>query len=171
MVLDRLAALAGARFQSSPKWQSHVAKLPGSGTLLLKPQTFHEPQRTCHPAARFRFTNGCPSRCWSFMTTSPSHSAPSASAKKVQRRRAQWHQVDPPAPRHRCLPPAETRHRRQRPRRKWSATCWGNFRPTNARTLENMLATAVDAVQLSRSQGIATAAKRFHTSNQPPTKR
>ena len=40
MVLDRLAAAEGAAFQSTPKWQSHLAKLPGSGTLLLKPQTF-----------------------------------------------------------------------------------------------------------------------------------
>jgi hypothetical protein len=30
-----------------------------------------------------------------------------------------------------------------------------------------MLATAVDAVQLARSQGIATAAHRFHTRNNP----
>ena len=40
MVMDRLAAASGAVFQSSPKWQSHLAKLPESGTLLLKPQTF-----------------------------------------------------------------------------------------------------------------------------------
>ncbi len=40
MVLDRLALLAGVPFQSQPKWQSHVAKLPGSGVLLVKPQCF-----------------------------------------------------------------------------------------------------------------------------------
>ena len=40
MVLDRLAAATGAVFQSAPKWQSHLAKIPGSGTILLKPQTF-----------------------------------------------------------------------------------------------------------------------------------
>jgi hypothetical protein len=31
--------------------------------------------------------------------------------------------------------------------------------------VENMLATALEAVQLSHSQGIATAALRFHTRN------
>jgi hypothetical protein len=30
-----------------------------------------------------------------------------------------------------------------------------------------MLATALDAVQLARSQGIATAAHRYHTRNNP----
>jgi PTH1 family peptidyl-tRNA hydrolase len=40
MVLDRLAAGAGVAFESKPKWQSHVAKLPGSGVLLVKPQCF-----------------------------------------------------------------------------------------------------------------------------------
>jgi PTH1 family peptidyl-tRNA hydrolase len=40
MVLDRLALLAGAPFESRPKWQSHVAKLPASGILLAKPQCF-----------------------------------------------------------------------------------------------------------------------------------
>ena len=40
MVLDRLALLAGVPFESKPKWQSHVAKLPGSGILLVKPQCF-----------------------------------------------------------------------------------------------------------------------------------
>lgn len=40
MVLDRLALLAGVPFESKPKWQSHVARLPGSGVLLVKPQSF-----------------------------------------------------------------------------------------------------------------------------------
>ena len=40
MLLDRLAVQAGACFQSSPKWQGHLAKLPDGGTWLLKPQTF-----------------------------------------------------------------------------------------------------------------------------------
>ncbi|MEY4569580.1 MAG: hypothetical protein RLZZ398_1019, partial [Verrucomicrobiota bacterium] len=40
MVLDHLAASSGATFQSTPKWQSHLAKIPGDGTILFKPQTF-----------------------------------------------------------------------------------------------------------------------------------
>ena len=40
MLLDRLAEVSGVCFQSVPKWQCHLAKLPDCGTLLLKPQTF-----------------------------------------------------------------------------------------------------------------------------------
>lgn len=39
MLLDRLAAASGVTFQSAPRWQCHLAKLP-DGTLLIKPQTF-----------------------------------------------------------------------------------------------------------------------------------
>ena len=38
MLLDQLALTAGVAFQSVPKWQCHVAKLPDSGTWLLKPR-------------------------------------------------------------------------------------------------------------------------------------
>jgi peptidyl-tRNA hydrolase, PTH1 family len=39
MLLDHLAREDGVTFESRPRWQSHVAKLP-SGILLVKPQTF-----------------------------------------------------------------------------------------------------------------------------------
>ena len=34
MLLDRLAAASGVTFQSAPRWQCHLAKLP-DGTLLI----------------------------------------------------------------------------------------------------------------------------------------
>src|SRR6187397_2600050 len=40
----------------------------------------------------------------------------------------------------------------------------GKFSPDERPALENMLATALDAVQLARSQGLAVAANRYHTS-------
>ena len=43
----------------------------------------------------------------------------------------------------------------------------GKFSPTEQPLLENMLATALEAVQVARSQGIAIAAQRFHTRNNP----
>ena len=39
MLLDQLAETHGVAFQSAPRWQCHLAKLP-DGTLLVKPQTF-----------------------------------------------------------------------------------------------------------------------------------
>jgi peptidyl-tRNA hydrolase, PTH1 family len=44
----------------------------------------------------------------------------------------------------------------------------GKFAPDERPVLENTLATAVEAVQLARSQGVATAANRFHTRSKPP---
>ena len=43
----------------------------------------------------------------------------------------------------------------------------GKFSPDERPLLENTLATALQAVQLARSQGIATAANRFHTRSNP----
>ena len=44
----------------------------------------------------------------------------------------------------------------------------GKFSPDERPLLENTLATALEAVQLARSQGIAVAANRYHTRIQPP---
>ena len=41
----------------------------------------------------------------------------------------------------------------------------GKFAPDERPLLENTLATALQAVQLARSQGIAAAANRYHTRN------
>ena len=40
MVIDRLAASASVPLETKPKWESAVAKLSGSGVLLVKPLTF-----------------------------------------------------------------------------------------------------------------------------------
>jgi len=45
----------------------------------------------------------------------------------------------------------------------------GKFAPDETETLQNMLATAHEAVQLSRSQGIALASNRFNTPRTKPT--
>ena len=44
----------------------------------------------------------------------------------------------------------------------------GKFSPDERPLLENTLATALEAVQLARSQGIAAAANRYHTRIHPP---
>jgi peptidyl-tRNA hydrolase, PTH1 family len=43
----------------------------------------------------------------------------------------------------------------------------GKFAPDEQSVLENTLATAAEAVQLARSQGIAAAANRYHTRSKP----
>ena len=44
----------------------------------------------------------------------------------------------------------------------------GKFSPAERLLVENTLATALEAVQLARSQGIAAAANRYHTRIHPP---
>ena len=47
----------------------------------------------------------------------------------------------------------------------------GKFIPDESEELENMLATAREAVQVSRSQGIALASNRFNTPRVKPTRK
>jgi PTH1 family peptidyl-tRNA hydrolase len=39
-VLDELASRLGVPFSKEPKWEAHVAKVPGSDLVLMKPATF-----------------------------------------------------------------------------------------------------------------------------------
>lgn len=40
LVMDRLAFRCGASMANHLKWRAHVAKLPNTGQILMKPQTF-----------------------------------------------------------------------------------------------------------------------------------
>jgi PTH1 family peptidyl-tRNA hydrolase len=165
-VLDRLAALAGVSFQSRPRWQAQVAKLP-AGTVLLKPQTFMNLSgQAVRAAAAY-------------------HKWPPASLLVV---------FDDVA-----LPLGTLRFREAGshgghngirslieqlgtsafPRLKigiggggtgeLTGHVLGRFRPEERELVENALATAVEAVQLALSQGIAPAANRFNTRRKTAT--
>jgi PTH1 family peptidyl-tRNA hydrolase len=54
LVLDRLADGYGAQFANHLKWRAHLAKVPGSGAILIKPQTFmNESGQSVGSALRF----------------------------------------------------------------------------------------------------------------------
>ena len=54
LVIDRLVADYGAAMANHLKWRAHVAKVPGSGALLVKPQTFmNESGQSVGAALRF----------------------------------------------------------------------------------------------------------------------
>ncbi len=166
MVLDRLAAAAGVPFQSVPKWQSHLVKLPGSGTLLLKPQTFMNLSgRSIQQVLSFHKWPA------SEMLVIYDDVALSLGTLRFREKgSAGGHNGIKSILQH--LGSDEF------PRLKLGiggsqpgemvGHVLGKFSPDEKPLLENMLATAVDAVQLSRSQGIAVAANRFHTRNTPP---
>lgn len=54
LVMDRLAHIYGAQMVNHLKWRAHLAKVPGSGAILMKPQTFmNESGQSVGAAMRF----------------------------------------------------------------------------------------------------------------------
>jgi len=165
MLLDRLAASAGAAFETRPKWQGQVARL-GDGTLLLKPQTF------------MNLSGRCVRQVASF------HKWPAAEVLVV---------YDDAA-----LPLGRLRFRERGsagghngirsliehlggedfPRLKigigdsgggnMTGHVLGRFREDEREAVENTLASAMGAVQLALSQGLAAAANRYNSSQSAP---
>lgn len=167
MLLDKLAADSGAAFQSVPKWQSHLAKIPGDGTLLIKPQTF------------MNLSGRALQQILSFHKWLPDDilviyddvALPLGTLRFREKGSAGGHNGIKSILAH--------LHTDAFPRLKIGiggsqpgemvGHVLGKFSPDEQPVLENTLATALQAVQLARSQGIATAANRFHTRSNPPT--
>jgi PTH1 family peptidyl-tRNA hydrolase len=165
MVMDRLATATGAAFQSVPKWQSHLAKIPGDGTMLLKPQTF------------MNLSGRALQQILSFHKWSPEMilviyddvSLPLGTLRFREKGSAGGHNGIKSIIQH--------LHTDAFPRLKVGiggsqpgemvGHVLGKFAPDERPMLENTLATALGAVQLARSQGLAAAANRYHTLTKP----
>jgi len=165
MVLDRLAAASGTTFQSTPKWQSHLAKLPDSGTLLLKPQTFMNLSgRAIQQILSFhKWTPG------QMLVIYDDVALPLGTLRFREKGSAGGHNGIKSILQHLgndVFPRLKLGIGSSQPG-EMVGHVLGKFSPDEKPILENMLATALDAVQLARSQGIATAAHRFHTRNNP----
>ncbi len=167
MVLDRLAATAGSTFQSVPKWQSHMTKLPGSSTVLLKPQTF------------MNLSGRAIQQILSFHKWTPEQmlviyddvALPLGTLRFREKGSAGGHNGIKSILQHLgndVFPRLKLGIGGSAPG-EMVGHVLGKFSPDEQPVLENMLATALEAVQLSRSQGIAAAAQRFHTRNTPTT--
>ena len=165
MVLDRLAAASGASFQSVPKWQSHLAKIPGCGTILLKPQTF------------MNLSGRAIQQILAFHKWSPEEilviyddaALPLGTLRFREKGSAGGHNGIKSILQHLgndLFPRLKLGIGTSEPG-EIVGHVLGKFSPDEQPILENMLATALDAVQLARSQGIATAAHRYHTRNNP----
>jgi len=165
MVLDRLAAASGATFQSVPKWQSHLAKIPGCGTILLKPQTF------------MNLSGRAIQQILAFHKWSPEEilviyddaALPLGTLRFREKGSAGGHNGIKSILQHLgndLFPRLKLGIGTSEPG-EIVGHVLGKFSPDEQPILENMLATALDAVQLARSQGIATAAHRYHTRNNP----
>ena len=165
MVLDRLAAASGATFQSVPKWQSHLAKIPGCGTILLKPQTF------------MNLSGRAIQQILAFHKWSPEEilviyddaALPLGALRFREKGSAGGHNGIKSILQHLgndLFPRLKLGIGTSEPG-EIVGHVLGKFSSDEQPILENMLATALDAVQLARSQGIATAAHRYHTRNNP----
>lgn len=167
MVLDRLAAQAGVAFQSTPKWQCHTAKLPDGGTLLVKPQTFMNLSgRAIQQILSFHKWPAT-----SMLVIYDDVALPLGSLRFREKGSAGGHNGIKSILQHLGsdeFPRLKLGIGASRPG-EMVGHVLGKFAPDEREALENMLATAVEAVQLSRSQGIAAAANRHHTRNHPPS--
>jgi PTH1 family peptidyl-tRNA hydrolase len=166
-VLDRLAAAGGVAFQSSPRWQCHLAKLPGCGTLLLKPQTFMNLSGRAVQQV-LGFYKWTPAQ---MLVVYDDAALPLGTLRFREQGSAGGHNGIKSIIQHLGSDAF--------PRLKFGigggnpgamvGHVLGKFRPEEQELFENTLALALQAVQLARSQGIAAAANLYHTSSKPPT--
>jgi PTH1 family peptidyl-tRNA hydrolase len=161
MLLDRLAASAGVAFQSSPKWQCHLAKLPESGTMLLKPQTF---MNLSGRAIRqvLAFHKWPPE---SMLVIYDDAALPLGRLRFREKGSAGGHNGIKSIIEHLgsdAFPRLKIGIGESHPG-NMTGHVLGKFSPDERTLVENTLATALEAVQLARSQGIAAAANLHHT--------
>jgi peptidyl-tRNA hydrolase, PTH1 family len=165
MILDRLAATTGAVFQSVPKWQSHLAKIPGDGTLLLKPQTFMN--LSGRAIQQILAYHKWPPE--SILVVYDDAALPLGTLRFREKGSAGGHNgiksmiqylgTD-------CFPRLKVGIGSSEPGNMVGHVL-GKFSPDEQPQLENTLATALEAVQLARSQGVAAAANQYHIRNRP----
>lgn len=166
MLADRLAATAGVEFKSQPKWQSHLAKLPDDQTLLFKPQTF---MNLSGRAVRqiLSFHKWTPDR---MLVVYDDAALPLGSLRFREKGSAGGHNGIKSIIQHLgtdAFPRLKIGIGGSDPGAMVGHVL-GKFAPDDGPLLENTLATAAEAVQLARSQGIAVAANRYHTRSKPP---
>lgn len=168
MLIDRLAATSGADFQSVPRWQCHLAKIPGDGTILLKPQTFMNLSGRAVQQV-LSFYKWPPER---ILVIYDDAALPLGTLRFREKGSAGGHNGIKSLIQHLgtdAFPRLKIGIGGSDPGNMVGHVL-GKFSPDEQPVLENTLATALEAVQLARSQGIATAANQFHTRNQsiPP---
>lgn len=165
MLLDRLAASEGTAFQSIPKWQSHTAKLR-DGTLLVKPQTFMN--LSGRAARQILSFHKWPAE--SVLVIYDDAALPLGTLRFREKGSAGGHNGIKSLLEHLgtdAFPRLKIGIGSSQPGHMIGHVL-GKFSPDERPVLENTLATALEAVQLARSQGVAAAANRYHTRSQLP---
>lgn len=161
LVLDRLVAGYGAEMTNHLRWRAHVAKVPGQGAILLKPQTFMNESGQSAGAA-LRFYKWKPEQV---LVVYDDVSLPFGSLRFRMAGSAGGHNGMKSMINHLGS--------NQFPRLKigiGNATensmvghVLGKFSKNEQNELENTLATAAEAVQFALSEGVEAAANSFNS--------
>jgi PTH1 family peptidyl-tRNA hydrolase len=167
MLLDRIAAGGGVAFKSEPKWQAHIAKL-NDGTVLMKPQTFMNLSgRSVRQLVGFYKMDIA-----DILVAYDDVALPLGHLRFREKGSAGGHNGIKSIIEHLGgdgFPRLKMGIGGVKEGGGMSGHVLGRFAPDEREDLENMLATAHEAVQLSRSQGIALASNRFNTPRTKPT--
>lgn len=167
MLVDRLAEREGVVFKSEPKWQAHLAKL-SDGTVLMKPQTFMNLSgRAVRQLVAFHKWEAA-----EILVVYDDVALPLGHLRFREKGSAGGHNGIKSIIEHLGgdgFPRLKMGIGGAEGASSMTGHVLGKFAPDERETLENMLATACEAVQLTRSQGIALASNRFNTPRTKPT--
>lgn len=165
MLLDRIASAGGVAFKSEPRFQAHLAKLP-DGTLLMKPQTFMNLSGRAVRQLMAFFKMDLER----MLVVYDDVALPLGHLRFREKGSAGGHNGIKSIIGHMGgdgFPRLKMGIGGARPG-EMTGHVLGKFAPDEHEDLENMLATAREAVQFARSQGVALASNRFNTPRVKP---
>ncbi len=139
LVVDRLAAAYGAALAGHLKWRAHVAKVPGAGVIMMKPQTFMNESGQSVGAA-LRFYKWQPENV---LVVFDDVSLPFGALRFRMAGRLKIGIGNQTA-------------------NSLTGHVLGKFSSAEQNELENTLATAAEAVKLALSEGVESAANSFN---------
>jgi len=165
MLLDQIALAEGVVFKSEPKFQAHIAKL-ADGTILMKPQTF----MNLSGRSVLQLLGFYKWEADRMLVVYDDVALPLGHLRFREKGSAGGHNGIKSIIEHvggDGFPRLKLGIGASRPG-GMTGHVLGKFAQEEREELENMLATAREAVQFSRSQGIALASNRFNTPRVKP---
>lgn len=168
LVIDRLARTYGAEMVNHLKWRAHLAKVPGSGAILMKPQTFMNESGQSVGAA-LRFYKWQPQQVlvvyddvslpFGFLRFRTSGSAGGHNGI----RSIISHLGSNQFPRLKLGIGNSRQEEEKKAGSSLTGHVLGEFSSNEKNHLENTLATAAEAVQFALAEGVESAANSFNT--------
>jgi len=168
LVVDRLARIYGAQMANHLKWRAHLAKVPGSNAMIMKPQTFMNESGQSVGAA-LRFYKWQPEQV---LVVYDDVSLPFGSLRFRMAGSAGGHNGirsmishlgSDQFPRLKLGIGNAGQEEKTKAGASLTGHVLGNFSVDEQNQLENTLATAAEAVQFALSEGVESAANSFNT--------